>query len=171
MPFSIIAVVMASDPFIDRPISQSLPQFRLRTLFLVVTYLAVVFALMGVIGPIASTALLLLLAMIALHVAGNALGTRLRDETSAQVLKHQLSPDLRRRARQCHGRAKIAANGAHAAGVDHSRCEHRRLSGRRRDRQADVRAVPERHSTRSDRRHIFARHAWRPTGISSRRLS
>ena len=97
---------MASDPFIDRSVSRVLPQFGLRTLFLVVTYLAVVFGLMGAIGPIASAALLLLLAMIALHVAGNVLGTRLRDETSAHVLAHQTSPTHARLRSKRHRRAR-----------------------------------------------------------------
>jgi hypothetical protein len=56
------------------------PQFRLRTLMIWVAALAVVFGVMAAAGPIGSAALMLVLTMIGLHVAGNALGTSLREE-------------------------------------------------------------------------------------------
>jgi hypothetical protein len=63
-----------------------LPQFTLRTMFLAMTCLGVLFAVLGTIGLAASLALLLILALVGLHVAGNVLGTKLRDETShAQI--------------------------------------------------------------------------------------
>jgi hypothetical protein len=55
-----------------------LPQFSLRTLFVVVTICGGVFAIMSVIGALWSTALAWLLVLIAAHVAGNAWGTRAR---------------------------------------------------------------------------------------------
>ena len=63
---------------------QKVPQYRLRSLFLMIAVLAVLFAVMGSIGPIASAALLLFLTMAGLHVAGNALGTTLRNEATDQ---------------------------------------------------------------------------------------
>ncbi|HZN36607.1 MAG TPA: hypothetical protein VFB80_22410 [Pirellulaceae bacterium] len=55
------------------------PQFGLRTLLLVVTACSVLFALGHWLSPIAFVGLLLLVASITLHVAGNAIGTRLRE--------------------------------------------------------------------------------------------
>jgi hypothetical protein len=55
-------------------------QFTLRTMFVAVSALGGLFALMGVIGPIASAALLLVVAVVGLHVVGTALGTSLRDQ-------------------------------------------------------------------------------------------
>ncbi len=75
---------MIPEPAGDIPATQRVPQFRLRTLFLLIAVLAVLFAVMGTIGPIASAALLLFLCMAGLHVAGNALGTTLRDDSSAR---------------------------------------------------------------------------------------
>jgi hypothetical protein len=76
---------MAAGPVNDVGEFQRLPQFRLRTLFLLMGFLAVLFAIMGFIGPMASAALLFFLALVGLHVAGNALGTSLRDRVSDQV--------------------------------------------------------------------------------------
>lgn len=76
---------MASKSAGDTHEFQKVPQYRLRTLFLLIAALAVLFAVMGSIGPIASAALLMFLTMAGLHVAGNALGTTLRDHTSEQV--------------------------------------------------------------------------------------
>jgi len=69
----------------DAPLK--LPQFGLRTMFLVVAALGLLFGLMDVIGPLASSALVLLLALIGLHVAGNVVGTTLRD--NAPVVPRQ----------------------------------------------------------------------------------
>ena len=54
------------------------PQFGLRTLLVVVTACAVLLAMSHWIAPIAWVGLVLLVVSIALHVAGNAIGTRLR---------------------------------------------------------------------------------------------
>ncbi len=70
---------MATGPFFNERRDLRLPQFRLRTLMWFVALLAVLFAVMGVIGPLASTGLLMFLVLIGLHVAGNAVGTTLRD--------------------------------------------------------------------------------------------
>ena len=61
------------------------PQFRLRTLFFVTAFFAVLFAVMGAVGPVWSVALLLLMTLLGLHVAGNALGTTLRDRASDRL--------------------------------------------------------------------------------------
>jgi hypothetical protein len=61
------------------------PRFSLRTLLLVVTGLCCLFAVMAGVGMIWSAVLLLFLSLIAAHVLGNSLGTKLRDQTSQQV--------------------------------------------------------------------------------------
>jgi hypothetical protein len=58
------------------------PQFRLRTLLLVVAAFSVLFTVVQAVGLFSSLMLLMLLGLIAAHVIGNALGTRLRDEAS-----------------------------------------------------------------------------------------
>ncbi len=55
------------------------PQFSLRTLLLLVTLCAIVSALVNVLPPMAIAGLVFLLISIFAHVAGNAIGTRLRD--------------------------------------------------------------------------------------------
>src|SRR4051812_35672142 len=55
------------------------PRYGLRTLMAIVAVAAVLFAVMGTIGPLASAGLLMGLAVIGLHVVGNAIGTSLRD--------------------------------------------------------------------------------------------
>ena len=55
------------------------PQFGLRTLLLAVTACAVVFALSQWLTPITVGCLVLLVASIVAHVAGNVIGTRLRE--------------------------------------------------------------------------------------------
>lgn len=54
------------------------PQFGLRTLLIVVTFFAVLFALAHWLTPIAWVGIALLATSIFLHVAGNAIGTHLR---------------------------------------------------------------------------------------------
>lgn len=56
------------------------PQFRLRTLMLVVTGCCLMLGLMKEIGPVPSVVVCLFLLLVVLHVAGNALGTSLRKE-------------------------------------------------------------------------------------------
>lgn len=55
------------------------PQFSLRALLLGVAAVAALLGLMVAIGPAGSALCLLLLALAIAHVAGNALGTLLRD--------------------------------------------------------------------------------------------
>lgn len=55
------------------------PQFRLATLMWLVGFLCAVFAAMAAIGPLAAWGLVLLVLAIFAHVAGNSLGTKLRD--------------------------------------------------------------------------------------------
>ncbi len=55
------------------------PQFRLGTLLLLITLLCAMFAVMGIAGPIATFLLILLILSVIAHVAGNAIGTRLRE--------------------------------------------------------------------------------------------
>jgi hypothetical protein len=70
---------MASGPIIDVRDRSRFPQFGLRAMFAVVAILAVLFAVMGIVGPVASIGLLFALVIVGLHVAGNALGTTLRE--------------------------------------------------------------------------------------------
>lgn len=55
------------------------PQFGMRSLLLLVTGCAVIFALTHWVSPLVIAVLLLLLTAMLAHVAGNALGTRLRE--------------------------------------------------------------------------------------------
>ncbi len=55
------------------------PQFSLRTLLLLMTAFAVLFALVNVLPPMIIVGLVFLVLSIFAHVAGNAIGTRLRD--------------------------------------------------------------------------------------------
>jgi hypothetical protein len=65
-------------PTSERPSLQP-PQFRLQTLLLWVTGLCVLFAAAQFLQPIGFFALLLLILAVLAHVAGNAIGTRLRE--------------------------------------------------------------------------------------------
>jgi hypothetical protein len=55
------------------------PQFRLRSLLLGMTFFSVLCAVMVAAGLLWTTAIILLASLIVLHVAGNAIGIRLRD--------------------------------------------------------------------------------------------
>lgn len=55
------------------------PQFTLRTMLLLVSLLAVFFSLINLVHPLVMTGLTLLGILIAAHVAGNVIGTRLRE--------------------------------------------------------------------------------------------
>ena len=68
-----------SDDTNNRQPSDLRPQYRLRTMFWVVTCLCVLFTVMATLGAVWSAALLMLLLLVAAHVAGNAIGTSLRD--------------------------------------------------------------------------------------------
>ncbi|HEV3417159.1 MAG TPA: hypothetical protein VG056_10110 [Pirellulales bacterium] len=53
------------------------------------------FGLMREIGPLASVGLCFLLLLVLLHVAGNAIGTALRDEASRDIESNEMAPLLR----------------------------------------------------------------------------
>lgn len=74
------------------------PQFTLRSMFLATAILAVVFSVMGYIGPVASAALLLAAAVIGLHVAGNSIGTTLRDSAPMRPPESGAPADFAARA-------------------------------------------------------------------------
>src|SRR5688572_10022756 len=80
----------------------NLTQFQLRTLFVGVGLLGVVFAIARLGGWGVSLALVTFIALAAAHVVGNVLGTRLRDEVSPQLnqtpahLPHAVDLDQRR---------------------------------------------------------------------------
>jgi len=85
---------MSAGPLHEPDAPLKLPQFGLRTMFLAVTALGLLFGLMDVIGPLASSALVLLLALVGLHVAGNVVGTTLRN--NAPVGSDQMIDSSRR---------------------------------------------------------------------------
>jgi hypothetical protein len=64
-------------------------QFHLRTLLLVVALFSAVFAAANAIGAVWMAALGLVAALILAHVAGNAIGTRLRDEATQRTHEEQ----------------------------------------------------------------------------------
>ena len=66
------------------------PQFTLRTLLWLVTLLAVLFSLVNVVHPLVLTGLVLLVLLIAAHIAGNVIGTRLREMGDQPVTKEGL---------------------------------------------------------------------------------
>lgn len=108
------------EPPVAQPVIRP-PQFRLRTLLIVVTLSACVFAMTQWLTPIGWIAFVLLVACIALHVAGNAIGTRLRrigdrppDFTPSQVAAglpqpHQFAPVTRLGQRHSLGWSIILA--------------------------------------------------------------
>ena len=55
------------------------PQFTLRTLLLLITLFAAFFALVNLVHPLVICGLALLAILVAAHVAGNVIGTRLRE--------------------------------------------------------------------------------------------
>jgi len=86
---------------IQNPKSLRPPQFGLRTLLLLVTGCGVLFALSRWLHPAAIAALAFLAVSIFFHVAGNALGTRLRqigdlpdapDSDQSRVVRPSLAP-------------------------------------------------------------------------------
>ncbi len=69
----------------DRDTTLRPPRFSLRTLFLGITAISLVLAVMVSVGVVGTLGLLLFLLLIAAHVAGNSLGTRLRDGGDAPL--------------------------------------------------------------------------------------
>ena len=69
----------AVPPANELPPALKPPQFSLRTLLLLVTGCAILFALVNVLPPLVIAALVFLLLSVFGHVAGNAIGTRLRE--------------------------------------------------------------------------------------------
>lgn len=65
------------------------PQFSLRSLLLLVTLCAIVFSLVNVLPPLVLAGLVFLILSIFAHVAGNAIGTRLRENGS----QHRVADD------------------------------------------------------------------------------
>ena len=63
------------------------PQFTLRTLIGLITLLAALFSLVNVVHPVVMAGLVLLALLIAAHVAGNVIGTRLREIGDRPVTK------------------------------------------------------------------------------------
>lgn len=61
------------------------PQFGLRALLLLVTACGVICALAQWLSPIAIAGLVFLIVSIAAHIAGNAIGTRLRESSTSRL--------------------------------------------------------------------------------------
>jgi hypothetical protein len=66
-----------------RPVWQI--QFGLRTLLLSVTLIGTVLAIAKAVGPLGAIGVGFVLMLVLLHVAGNAIGTRLRDDATRQL--------------------------------------------------------------------------------------
>lgn len=73
---------MALPERFDSPSTLRPPQFRLATLFLAVGSLSVLFAAMSALGAVWSTFLGFFLLLIAGHVTGNAIGTKLHGDST-----------------------------------------------------------------------------------------
>ncbi|MCH7726903.1 MAG: hypothetical protein IH991_10530 [Planctomycetes bacterium] len=86
----------------DHPRGLEPPQFRLSTLLWVVAFLCAIFALMATVGPMAAWGLILLVLAVFAHVAGNSLGTKLRDNGDQTVTGDRKSgrASLRRKIRR-----------------------------------------------------------------------
>ncbi len=73
----------------SRPLPLGPPQFGLRTLLLVVSLAAVLLSLWQWMSPITFAAVLLLVLSIVAHVAGQIIGSRLRDGRTGHVSEHE----------------------------------------------------------------------------------
>lgn len=81
----------------SRPLPLGPPQFGLRTLLLVVSLAAVLLSLSQWLTPITFAAVILLILSIVAHVAGNIIGSRLRDGRTGQLQppdKHEHAGEL-----------------------------------------------------------------------------
>ena len=75
------------------------PRFGLKSLFLIVTLMAAAIALWQRVGPTAGIASLLVSLVVFAHVAGNLIGSQLRDRSTKHVANlHQRRPNLSRRS-------------------------------------------------------------------------
>lgn len=72
------------------------PQFGLSAMLWMVALLCGVFALMGTVGPLGAFALVLGVLAIFAHIAGNAIGTTLRDNSSRAAKKENRHKEARR---------------------------------------------------------------------------
>ncbi len=66
----------------DQPVGIGPPRFTLRTLLLIVTLAGCLFGVMSALGTMWSMGMLMILCLIFAHVAGNSLGTTLRDQAT-----------------------------------------------------------------------------------------
>lgn len=64
------------------------PRFSLATLMIAMGIVSTLFAVMAAVGPVPSLLLTLFLGLAAAHVIGNAIGTSLRDQTTAAYVEH-----------------------------------------------------------------------------------
>lgn len=71
------------------------PRFSLATLFVAVTVLGVLFATMTYVGAYATLLLIFFILTIAAHVAGNAIGTQLRENGSQRPIANRDVPSRR----------------------------------------------------------------------------
>jgi hypothetical protein len=69
----------------DLPVSLGPPRFTLRTLLLAVTLAGCLFGVMQALGTLWSMGMLMILCLVFAHVAGNSLGTSLRDHATRQA--------------------------------------------------------------------------------------
>jgi hypothetical protein len=105
------------------------PQFSLLTLFKGVTALAVLFAVAAWAGPLWSWVLGLAALLVAAHVAGNWLGTRLRDDATDDIRRErEAARDGSRLAGDAAIRPQVDAKERAAAALAHLR--QRRSLGR-----------------------------------------
>ncbi|MEX0679437.1 MAG: hypothetical protein WD063_20345 [Pirellulales bacterium] len=94
-------VAHAPPPPEDQGAALKPPQFTLRTLLVVMTALACLFAVMTAVGSAWSLAILLLLALVSAHVLGNAAGTKLRDRSVRRpIVRSRDAPSRAARTRE-----------------------------------------------------------------------
>lgn len=84
----------------ETPLPLRPPRFGLRTVWLVVSIACAVLGLLAAVSGVAAITLLVFVGLVICHVAGNAIGTSLTDQTTAQIrslgqqaTKQQLSPE------------------------------------------------------------------------------
>ena len=80
---------------VDNPQAVGPPRFTLRTMLLAVTALGCLFGLMSALGTVWSVAILMFGCLLAGHVLGNSLGTRLRDGAPKRFAVSRTPQDAR----------------------------------------------------------------------------